>query len=391
MDNVHVLIAGAGPAGLTLALTLRQKGIPFTLLEGVKEEQLCSDVGGGYDLGANALRVYEQFGLKEEVKKQGTHFSTVQSFDSAGELCSNLALPDSLQMASVRRSTLQRILVKALGTENIVFGAKVEEVEEEKAQVTVRLENGKAVTGDLLIAADGVHSAVRRSIFQDGPADHVGASCLWGRLKWEDVPAHSREKFSGATLMLGKGQSFMGGHLDGLLIWTTFWQAEDFVRSETKELAREKGAMRLEAWNKEIAEIVRRSGLDKMVEAGIYDRPVAPTWHSQRTLLIGDAAHPMTPFLGLGANSAIADAFILGQFISNKNSIEETFMAFEKRRKAPLEKKVKTARTVCDYSLSTSKWKNWVMLNGIALLPDSLIKKIVLNADKVNAVADLIN
>jgi 2-polyprenyl-6-methoxyphenol hydroxylase-like FAD-dependent oxidoreductase len=56
MKNLHVIIAGAGPAGLTLGLVLQQRSIDFTIVDGVPEERLCADVGGGYDLGTNAIK-----------------------------------------------------------------------------------------------------------------------------------------------------------------------------------------------------------------------------------------------------------------------------------------------------------------------------------------------
>jgi salicylate hydroxylase len=81
------------------------------------------------------------------------------------------------------------------------------------------------------------------------------------------------------------------------MIWTTFWQDETFVKSNTKQLAKEKVINRLLKWNKEMAEVAWLCSVEKLAEAGIYDRPPAKTWHSKRTVLIGDAAHPMTPSL----------------------------------------------------------------------------------------------
>lgn len=390
MKNIHVIIAGAGPAGLTLALSLHQKNIRYTIIEGVDEDKLCADVGGGYDLGANAIKIFDQFGLGQAVRDRGARFDKVRSYSHIGKLSSVLEIPAEVEMSSLRRSTLQKIIVEKLSTKNIVFGSYVVSVAETEGEVLVRLKNGEEIKGDILVAADGVHSAVRGSILKDGPAEHVGVNCMWGRLKWEDVPALSQIKFEGAAMMIGNGQTFMAGQLDGQIIWTTFWQAEKFIRSENKQSAKEKAMTKLLSWNREMAEIVRLSSIDMISEVGIYDRPPAKTWHSKRTVMIGDAAHPMTPFLGAGANTAIADAFILGHLIDVSDSMEDIFTSFEKRRKKSLEGTVKTARTVCDYSLSKSKWKNWIMLSGMGLLPNFLLKKMILNADKVNDVSDII-
>lgn len=390
MKNLHVIIAGAGPAGLTLALVLAKKAIDYTIIEGVREDQLCSDVGGGYDLGGNALKIYDQFGLGEELRKLGTKFSTIKSYNSDGKLKAKIALPENADLTSVRRSTLQKVIVNKLTTKRIVFGSKLVDVKENKNEVIAILENGLEIKGDILIAADGVHSAVRRSVFKDGPSTHVGVNCMWGRVEWDDLPTSTKEKFKGAAMMIGKGQTFIAGHIDGQMIWTTFWQDKKFVRSETKQIAKEKAVKKLLKWNKEIAAIAKISNIENLAEAGIYDRPPTKTWHTERTVLIGDAAHPMTPFLGLGANTAIADAFVLGDQIEKGLSIDEVFSAFEERRKLPIEKKVKSARTICEYSLSKTKWKNWLILNGMALLPKSLVKRMMLKGDNVNEIGDLI-
>ena len=391
MKNLHVIIAGAGPAGLTLGLILEQKSIKYTIIEGVREDQLCSDVGGGYDLGDNALKIYDQFGLGKELRDLGTKFSSVKSYNSKGELKAEIPLPASSELTSIRRSTLQKVIIGKLSTNRIIFGSKVADVKENENEVIAILENGTQIKGDFLVAADGVHSAVRRSVFKDGPATHVGVSCLWGQVNWSNLPANSMEKFNGAAMLIGKGQTFIAGHLGNQMIWTAFWQDEKFVKSETKHLAKDNVVKKLLSWNREMAEIAKLSSVEKLAEAGIYDRPPAKSWHSTITVLIGDAAHPMTPFLGLGANTAIADAFVLGYQIEKGSSIDEIFSAFEKRRKIPVEKKVKSARTVCEYSLSKTKWKNWLMLNGMALLPKPLLKKMILSGDNVNEIGDLID
>lgn len=390
MKNIHIIISGAGPAGLTLALYLQKLNIKHSIIEKVDETRLCSDIGGGYDLGANALSIYHHLGLGNLVKERGAQFPEVKSFDSQGRLSSILTLPEALEMSSIRRSSLQNIIIEKLTTQNIIFNSKIVDVVETSNEVVVSLQNGQQLKGDILVIADGVHSEVRASIFKDGPPDHVGVNCMWGRLSWEKVPASYQKKFDGAAMMLGNGQTFMFGRLDNQMIWATFWQAEKFVRSKSNQIAKEKAIEKLLNWNTEIAEIVQLSNTETMAEVGIYDRPPAKTWHSNRAILIGDAAHPMTPFLGAGANTAIADAFILGHLIKSSTDIKTVFSAFEKRRKVPLEKMVKTARTVCDYSLSKSKWKNWIMLKGMAILPKFLLRRMILSADKINDISDLL-
>ncbi|MDC1286426.1 FAD-dependent monooxygenase [Gammaproteobacteria bacterium] len=384
MKNIHVIIAGAGPAGLTLGLVLQQRNIDFTIIDSAVESRLFADIGGGYDLGANAIKVYNQFGLGQAVKEKGSRFNVVRAYSDKGKLTSTISIPGDVEMASVRRSTLQSILVNKLTTENMLLGSRIVSVDELDDKVTVALDNGREISGDLLIGADGVHSVVRQSVIADGIPTHVGVNCIWGRVDWKLLSRKNKEQLQGAFMMLGGGQSFLAGHMGEQLIWSAFWKEETFVRSEDNQIAKAKAVDRLTSWNEQIAKIVHQSDNATISETAIYDRPAAKSWHSKRTLLIGDAAHPMTPFLGAGANTAIADAFLLGQFIDGLNSIDELFELFEQRRKKPVEKLVRTARTVCDYSVSDSRWKSFVMQYSMSIIPSFFLTKLLLVADKIN-------
>ena len=264
------------------------------------------------------------------------------------------------------------------------MGERVVGVTEPGDKVSVMLKNGHKLSGDLLVGADGVHSTVRQCVFADGEPNHVGVNCAWGRVSWKALSRYNKERFEGTCMILGGGQSYLAGHMGEQLIWSTFWKNDSFVALTSKQIAKENAVARLTCWNKQIADIVHQSDSATISETAIYDRPAAKSWHSKRTLLIGDAAHPMTPFLGSGANTAITDAFLLGNFIDGLHSIDEVFGFFERRRKKPIEKIVRRARTVCDYSVSNKKWKNMLMLYSMSLIPSPLMAKLLLASDNIN-------
>jgi 2-polyprenyl-6-methoxyphenol hydroxylase-like FAD-dependent oxidoreductase len=88
-------------------------------------------------------------------------------------------------------------------------------------KVTVTLDNGNIISGDLLVGADGVHSSVRQCIVNDGAPVHVGVNCVWGRVNWKELSRHQQGQWNDAFMVIGDGQSFVAGQMDEQLIWST--------------------------------------------------------------------------------------------------------------------------------------------------------------------------
>lgn len=107
---------------------------------------------------------------------------------------------------------------------------------------------------------------------------------------------------------------------------------------------------------------------ETIVEVGIWDREPAPSWTQGRTIIIGDAAHPMTPFLGQGANSAMIDAFVLGNLLADE-SPEAAFIHFEERRKRAVEKNVKSARSLAGWMTTTNRVSAFAFRSMMRLTP----------------------
>lgn len=392
-DHRPILIAGAGPGGLCAALTLQRRGVPCLVLERASRERVLSDVGGGYDIGGNSLKMLDSLGVGRAVREQGRKMTEVLSYTHSGALFDRMPFPEGMDVAGVMRSKLQHILLDALDPSTLRCSAEIVDATNHDAGVEVTLATGERLSTSVLIGADGVRSTVRRSVFQDDDPPHFcGLSCAWGRTPLGDMtddlaalmPPEDR-----ALNVMGPGRILLAGCLGDHWLWSAFWQSESFERSESGRKSQDNVAKQFEGWGPMTRGLIDQARPETIVEIGIWDRDPAPSWVHDRTILIGDAAHPMTPFLGQGANSAMIDAFVLGNLLADE-APEAAFRIFEERRKRAIEKNVKSARSLAGWMTTTNRLSAFAFRSMMRLMPSAVLRHAMTSADQVNDVDDLV-
>ena len=321
-----ILISGAGIAGLTLGLTLHQIGVPFRVFEAVRQ---LKPLGVGVNLQPNAVRELMEMGLADMLdsvgvrtrdyglySKTGGHIWTEPRGRDAGYLWPQYSVHrGALQMA------LAEELIRRAGPDCIVTDAACAGYEVRRGRSVLRLKDGREIAGDLLVAADGIHSPVRAQMYPDEGAPIWGGAILW-RGTTQAVPF-----LSGASMVLA-------GHATQRLVSYPITPADPVTGQATVNWIAEITVDPAQGWRKEdwnraakIEEFLPAfedwrfdwldvpaliKGADQVLEYPMVDRDPVDTWTDGPVTLIGDAAHPTYPVGSNGASQAIVDARVLG-------------------------------------------------------------------------------
>lgn len=333
-----VLIAGAGIAGLTLGLTLHRIGVPFRIYEAVRA---LRPLGVGINLQPNAVRELLDLGLGPDLDRIGVRTRQYGFYSKTGrtiwEEPRGLAAGYRWPQYSIHRGHLQMLLAERLveqaGPGALVTGARAVGFE---ADGTLLLEDG-AVQGSLLIAADGIHSAIRRQMVPgEGPPIWAGA------VLWRGV-TQAPPFFGGAAMALAGHDTqrivaYPISQPDARGLVAMNWIAElrtdpaqGWNREDWNRKARlEDFAPAFASWRFDWLDVPALiAGAAEVYEYPMVDRDPLERWTHGRVTLMGDAAHPTYPVGSNGASQAIVDARTLGAAILAHGQTPQALAAYE--------------------------------------------------------------
>ncbi|MGG0276608.1 FAD-dependent monooxygenase, partial [Bacillus rhizoplanae] len=328
--NYDFIISGGGIAGLTTAIALQKEGYRVKVLERAKE---LKKVGAGLGLGANAWKGLDCLGITEDLANKCNEIKNTKFLDQKGNLISNLdmaGLNEKYRMASftVHRADLLNTLLSNLEPDTVEFGKKVVDYEQNEDKVTVFLEDGNVIKGEAFIAADGIHSSVRKKCLPDVEPRYSGYTC------WRAVVKVSNENFVPEEFTETWGSKGRFGIVplkDNQIYWFACVNAP--YQSKTMSIFTTNDLHRLfQDYHSPIPELIQRTQDDELIWNDIIDLNPIDRFAFGKVLLIGDAAHATTPNVGQGAGQAIEDAIILSKVLRNKRKKEEAFVEFEKLR-----------------------------------------------------------
>ncbi len=341
---MDVLIAGAGIGGLSAALALARGGASVRVFE--QRGSSDADVGAGIQLSPNAMRVLASWGLGEAVDAAAFHPQRI-SLRNGRTLrrTASLVLGDRLRARHgfpylhIHRGDLRNILFEALIAErgNIVAAdTRIEAVLPGATRPQLRLADGRTVAGDVLIGADGIRSITREALFgADAPR-------FTGYVAWRGLVDAARARHLGIE---PEAASYMvqGAHV--VTYFVRSGNAINFVgvaeRTEPPDETWENEGAR-SAFARDMAPFhPALRALAGMIERPLlwplFDRAPLPHWSKGAITLLGDACHPMLPFLAQGACMAIEDAAVLSRCLqgaSGPQEIASALIRYEQARKA---------------------------------------------------------
>jgi 2-polyprenyl-6-methoxyphenol hydroxylase-like FAD-dependent oxidoreductase len=348
----RVLVVGAGIAGLAAAIALGQCGIDVEVIE-IKDE--VSSDGTGIQQPANAIRAFAALGLLDAILEQGFHWNHMQFFHQSGELLRRLdhgsPLPPYPAGNGILRPRLHKILADAAADAGAVVhtGTTFTKLDPTRDGVAVELSDGSQATYDLVVGADGINSKVRRQVFGDELRPKFTGEMVWRA----NIPRLAEIDCVSIYTTLGARAGLIPIAQDLMYIFLIESPREGELRIADARLPavfRE----HLEGWGGPIAEVRDRFLTD--TSHTIYYRPLeslmlAPDWYRDRVVIIGDAAHAMTPHLGQGAAQAIEDGVVLARLLAGSDgTLKDTMAAFMQRR-------LERCKFVLDASLQISRWE----------------------------------
>lgn len=323
---------------MTAALALMLKGLKVTVYEQAHE---LKEVGAGVQLGPNAVGVLYHLGLEEQLRGISTDtqgkrvrlWNTGQSwplFDLGALSVSMYGFP----YLTVHRADLQRILVDKiieLDSSCIVLNAKVSGVSQNARGVNITFEGRENVACDVLVGADGVRSLVRRSLFGLDEAKQSGIMAWRGVIDCKKLPAHMHENI--ATNWVGPGAHVVQyplrrGELMNFVgaIEGNRWDIESWSeKGDTQECLED-----FKGWHEDIHTLIK--AIDTPYKWVLKVRDPMRQWSVGAVTLLGDACHPMLPFLAQGAGMALEDAYILARCLSSSDSVPQALERYENAR-----------------------------------------------------------
>ncbi|MEU3091167.1 FAD-dependent oxidoreductase [Streptomyces massasporeus] len=350
MDGKRVLVVGGGTSGNAVTVLLRRAGIDVDLVE-VRPDWNVR--GSGITLQGNALRVLRDIGVWDEVRENGFGFDSLGLTAPDGTLlhvgevlrAGGDDLPATLGM---QRPVLQRILADAVRASGatVRLGTTAEILGQDGTSVTARLSDGTEGRYDLVVAADGLHSATRAALGIDAGPEPTGMA-IWR------VPAPRPDAVERSDLAHG-GPCYIAGYTP---------TGTDTLYAYLVEPSRDRATIPPESYAKEMRRLsegyggawdeIRDSITDSaQVNYTTFDRMlVEGPWHRGRAVLVGDAAHCCPPTMAQGAAMALEDAWVLSELLTSGSAWDEKLLT------RYYERRLHRVRMVVDASVRIGQWQ----------------------------------
>lgn len=379
-DGPHCLIAGAGIGGLTAALFMAKAGWRVTIAE---REPLLSEVGAGLQLSPNATRLLADIGILRDLDGIAVAPSTLRVWGGLGgkvlnhaELGPKAAREFGAPFLVVHRADLQNALARR-ARENpaisILLGYRLADFREHEGGVTGIFETSSGlarIEADFLVGADGIWSRARALAGLPGPTRYSGKTAWRTLIPREQAPLFARE--AEVNLWMGPRGHLVhypvcgGREINVVAIIEDDWREEGWsAQGEANRLA-----IQFRHWHRQARDLI--AAAESWKRWALCDRPPESRWSRARMTLLGDAAHPMMPFLAQGAGQAIEDAAALAACLPAGGDVTRALPRYDLariRRTARIQKEARRQATIYHLDGIAARMRD----AAISLLPGEML------------------
>jgi salicylate hydroxylase len=314
----NIVIVGGGIGGLFAANALIAHGLQVSVYE---QAPSLGEIGAGVFLTPNSVRQLQRVGLGPSVEQRGARVGTESRyFRHDGTPIAPVQVTDSSGWNAtfgMHRADLVEMLAAALPSEVVHTGHRCSGFEQSDNVARVSFANGAIVEGDVVIAADGIHSELQQYVTPPSRPVFHGSVAYRGVLAHRRIPHWPTDSW---LMWLGKGKHFLTFPVRAgeLINYVGFVPADEEMK-ESWSAPGDPDVLRREfaGWDPRIGSLL--SQVETTFRWALYDREPLPTWTRGRLTLLGDAAHPMLPHLGQGANQSIEDGMALATILAHAN------------------------------------------------------------------------
>jgi salicylate hydroxylase len=333
-DRLHVAIVGGGIGGLFAANALAAQGIHVSVYE---QAPAIGEIGAGVFLTPNSVRHLQRLGLGPAVEKWGARVGhESRYFRHDGAAIAPVQVTDSAGWNAtfgMHRADLVDILANALSADIVHTAHRCTGFEQDGSTARLAFANGATAEADIVIAADGIHSELRPYVFPPSAPVRAGSVAYRGLVPHERVPHWPVDRWQ---MWLGKGKHFLAFPVRaGRLINYVGFVPTDEEMKESWSAPGDPDVLRREfsGWDPRIHQLLDQ--VQVTFRWALYDREPLPVWTRQRLSLLGDAAHPMLPHLGQGANQSIEDGMALATILAptDRTTAPTALLAYERLRR----------------------------------------------------------
>jgi len=334
MQRPQTIIVGGGIGGLFAAKALLAHGLEVAVYEQAPE---LGEVGAGVYITPNGVRQMVRVGLGDAVEAWGARVGPASHYFRAdGSPIAPVQVTDSSGWSAnfgMHRADFVDFLAASLPKGIVHTGHRCIGFEQIGDKARVKFANGATAAADVVVGADGIHSELRPYVFPPSQPVFSGSVAYRGTVPFDRVPGFPNERWQ---MWLGQGKHFLVFPLRAgkLLNYVGFVPADKEMK-ESWSAPGDPDMLRAEfaGWDPRIEALLLKA--EKTFRWALHDREPMPTWTKGRLTLLGDAAHPMLPHLGQGANQAIEDGMALATILSRVGNAHapEALIAYERLRR----------------------------------------------------------